>query len=131
VPKSSTACASAAGLTGEARVEVDLAVVDEDVRIGVRGHGQVPLADVLPDPCPSHAAQVKEADPTMPDVVGTEHRNPGRGACPGDRCSEASPPKPWKTGRSGVRSSRATSATMASKTMGGTLTRRALDVDAG
>jgi hypothetical protein len=48
---------------------VKLGLVAEDVRVGVGGHGQAPLADELPDPRPRHSAQVEERDPAVTQVV--------------------------------------------------------------
>ena len=107
---------------------VELGFVGEHVAVGVRRHGQVPLSDVLSDPRPWHAAQVKEADPSVSEVVRAEGRHAGRRARSVTAVRKRSPPKPWKTGRSGVRSSRATSAITASNRAGTTPTHLARPV---
>jgi hypothetical protein len=73
------------------------------VRVGVRGDVEVPLPVVLADPSPRDPAQVEQADPPMSEVVRAEcwHRS----ARPGDLRAEAVAAEPWKTRRSGVRSS--------------------------
>jgi hypothetical protein len=68
---------------------------------------------------------VQERDPAVAQVVWRERRDPGGGAGARDRGAEAVAAEPWKTGRSGVRSSRATSPQTASNSTGGTFTQRA------
>ena len=60
--------ASTIGSRDEPRV-VELVLVGHDVRVRVRRHREVPLADDLADPSPRHAAQVFEGDPSVPQVV--------------------------------------------------------------
>jgi hypothetical protein len=45
------------------RAVVEFGLVEEDVTVGIRGHGEVSLADLLADPRPGDAAKVEEADP--------------------------------------------------------------------
>ena len=55
------------------------------MRVRVRCHGEVALADVLADPRPRHAAQVQEGDSSVTEVVRRECRDTsgGAGACDG------------------------------------------------
>jgi hypothetical protein len=66
---------------------VELVLSDHDVGVGVRGDGEVPLPDVLADPRPGEAGQVKQRDPPMAEVVGRKRGDTGGGACPCDRCT--------------------------------------------
>jgi hypothetical protein len=45
---------------GEQGAVVELGLVNEDVRVGVRGDGEVPLPNLLADPRPRDAAGVQE-----------------------------------------------------------------------
>jgi len=67
-------------------------------------------------------------DAAVLQVVRRERWYAGRGAAARKRSTKAVGPKPWKTGRSGMRSSRATSAQTASKSTSGTWTHRARPV---
>jgi hypothetical protein len=55
--------------SGHERGVLDLGLIDEDVRVRVRRHREVALADELADPRPRDAAQVHEADPTVTQIV--------------------------------------------------------------
>ena len=57
--------------------------------VGVRGHGEVPLPDVLADPRPGDATQVQEADSPVAEVVWRERRHARGAARPRDRGAEA------------------------------------------
>jgi hypothetical protein len=66
------------GASSEERHVVEFLLVGEDVRVGVRRHGEVPLPDELADPRPGFAAQVKERDPPVAQVVRAEQRDARR-----------------------------------------------------
>lgn len=58
------------GLRREELRVVELLLVGEDVRVGVRRDREVALTDELGDPRPRHTAQVKERYAAMAKVVG-------------------------------------------------------------
>jgi hypothetical protein len=64
---------------------VELRLIAEHMGIRVRCHRQVPLADELANPGPRNAAQMQEADPSMPQIMRAEERNAGGSACLCDR----------------------------------------------
>jgi hypothetical protein len=51
---------------GEQGVVVELGLIDEDVRVGVRRHGEVTLANELADARPRHATQMQQRYPPVP-----------------------------------------------------------------
>jgi hypothetical protein len=60
----------AARLVHEQPRVVQLRLVGEDVRVGVRGHREVSLPHVLPDSRPGDAAEVEERDPPVAEIMG-------------------------------------------------------------
>jgi hypothetical protein len=62
-------------LRREERVEIEFLAVAQNVRVRVRGRGQVGVSDELPDLRPRPALVVKEADPPVSEIVGGELRN--------------------------------------------------------
>ena len=54
---------------------VQLALVDEDVRVRLRAHEEMLLADELADPRPGHSAQVEQRDAPMPEIARAEERH--------------------------------------------------------
>lgn len=62
----------AVSLAREEVAVVELALVDEHVRVRVRRGREVPLPDPLADPRPGHPAEVEQRDAPVPQVVRTQ-----------------------------------------------------------
>ena len=60
--------------SGEELPVVELGLVAEDMGVGVGGDGEVALPDPLADPRPGDTAQMKQADPAMPQVMWAPER---------------------------------------------------------
>src|SRR3954469_21345766 len=67
---------------------IDLALVDEHMRVGVRGHGEVSLANVLADSGRRLAPEGEQRDSPVPRVMRGEGRHAGGGAGARDRSAQ-------------------------------------------